>query len=130
MEAQYGNSPHTGSVLPVSSDVCGFWFGTARAGWVCPSEALLKGLTARRLSLSCVPSLVSSNDPSPPFHGLLQQYQFKRPTGLISAGALPPSQEGRAITELANYMLELGLLFHPGLGTLHMLVKAWKNVSH
>lgn len=97
----------------VACELCRLWFlawphQPEQDGSV--SEALVKGLTACRPRLSSVSSLASSSNPSPPIHGL-SSTNFKRPTVLISAGALPPSQEGRAITELANYMLELGFCF-------------------
>lgn len=84
----------------------------ARIGWVCawgPSE----GTDSSRPRLSSV-----SSRPLPcpatcllPSMVFFSSTNFKRPSVLISAGALPPSQEGRAITELANYMLELGFCF-------------------
>lgn len=76
-------------------------------------EALQKGQAAA--VCVCLPSRPSPRPATRlrllPFMVLSSSTNFKRPTVLISEGALPPSQEGRAITELANYTLELGVCF-------------------
>lgn len=115
MQAQYGNPPHSWSLLPVSFAVCGCWRGLSSQSRM---GLHLRPFRRDRLHAAVCVCLPSRPSPRPatrlrllPFMALSSSTNFKRPTVLISEGALPPSQEGRAITELANYTLGLGVCF-------------------